>query len=319
MLDFNHILTTPGYDFQQFNATSTVTLRQWKTWQKPRGVKWVYIIGVGGGGGGSTGGRGGSVTGAGGGGGSSGGQSNLLIPASCIPDVLYIQCGIGGAGSTTTGATGVAGNNGLPTYVAIEPGTQTPQNTALLFANGGGGGGAEVTTGSPGGTAAAATIIVNMSLAGRGIYTLLDGHTGGIGAQRIGGTNPLAFPTGGTIVMGGAGGGAGGSTPSAGSAITAPTGALGTDFFPGIAGGTVAVTSTPATSGVNGIIARNYLMNYGGTGGGGSSATGGGVAGNGGNGAPGCGGGGAGGINSVNTTAVTSGAGGDGFVYIISW
>ena len=62
MLDFNHVLATPGYDLQEFYGQSGTTLLQWQTWRKPRGVNWVYMIGVGGGGGGSTGGRGAFAT-----------------------------------------------------------------------------------------------------------------------------------------------------------------------------------------------------------------------------------------------------------------
>jgi len=322
MLDFNDILATPGYNLQQFYGTSGTTLLQWQTWRKPRGVSWVYMIGVGGGGGGSTGGRGASTTGGGGGGGGSGGQSTVLIPAQFLPDVLYVQTGFGGAGLTIigSGGTGVAGNNGTPTYVALEPSTTLTSAVTLLVANGGSAGGAEASTGSPGGTGGTLATVGVMPLAGRGKYTLLAGQTGGTGGQRAG-TAPtaLAYPTTGLIVTGGQGGGAGGTTPTAGAGFAVVTNSLGQDFYPAISAGAVASGSTPAGRGSSGVIVRKNLLFTGGTGGGGSSSTTGGAAAGSGVGAPGCGGGGAGAINSVNTTQVTSGDGGPGFVIIISW
>jgi hypothetical protein len=327
MLDFNHILSTPGYDLQQFIGTASATLgtgsggQQLQTWRKPRGVNWVYIIGVGGGGGGSTGGRGGSTTAGGGGGGGSGGQTTVLIPASMIPDTLYILCGAGGAGSTVSGAaTGVVGNNGIPTYVLVEPDTTLTINTTLLLTNGGSAGGVEATGGSVGGVGGTLAAINNMPLAGRGTFNFFAGQTGGTGGSRAGvAPTAIALPQTGLLVSGGQGGGGGGTTPTAGVGFTNSTGALGQDFFPNTVAGAVASGATPATAGSPGFISKNFLMNYGGSGGGGSNATTGGNAANGGDAAPGCGGGGAGAINLTNTTAVTSGAGGAGFVYIISW
>lgn len=127
----------------------------------------------------------------------------------------------------------------------------------------------------------------------------------------------IVNPTTGLLVSGGQGGGAGGTTPTAGAGFTTVTGSLGQEFFTPLAAGAVASGATPATSGVDGFISKNYLMFSGGTGGGGSHATAGGIAAKGGNGSYGCGGGGAGAINSVNTTQPASGAGGPGFVITI--
>ena len=322
MLDFNHVLSTPGYDFQQFIGTSSATIgtgsggQQLQTWRKPRGVKWVYIIGVGGGGSGSVGGRA-AATAGGGGGGGSGGQTTLLIPASMIPDVLYILAGQGG---TSVNTVALAGTAGTPTYVLIEPDTTLTVNMTLLLANGGAAGGAEATGGSPGGAGGTLATIAGMPLAGRGTYNFFVGQTGGTGGTRAGviGT-AIALPQTGLLVSGGQGGGAGGTTPTAGVAFSVNTGALGQDFFPNTTAGAVASGATPATAGSPGFISKNFLMNYGGSGGGGSSATAGGIAGAGGNGAPGCGGGGAGAGNSVSSTVARAGDGGDGFVYIISF
>ena len=51
MLDFNDVLATPNADIQYFEGSSITTLIQWQTWKKPRGARWVYMLGVGGGGG----------------------------------------------------------------------------------------------------------------------------------------------------------------------------------------------------------------------------------------------------------------------------
>ena len=320
MLDFNHVLSTPGYDFQQFVGTSSATIgtgaggQQLQTWRKPRGVNWVYIIGVGGGGSGSVGGRS-AATGGGGGGGGSGGQTNLLIPASMIPDVLYILAGQGGISGTTVALAGTAGT---PTYVLIEPDTTLTVNMTLLLANGGAAGGAEATGGSPGGAGGTLATIAGMPLAGRGTFNFFVGQTGGTGGTRAGvAPIAIALPTTGILVSGGQGGGAAPAT--AGAGFAAVTGALGQDFFIPIPAGVAAVGVNPATAGSPGFISKNFLMNYGGSGGGGSSATTGGNAGAGGDAAPGCGGGGAGASNTTNATVAPAGAGGPGFVYIISW
>jgi hypothetical protein len=319
MLDFNHILSTPGYNFQQFYGDATTTLLQWKTWSKPRGVNWVYIIAVGGGGGGSTGGRAASTTGGGGGGGGSGGQTTLLIPATFLPDTLYIQTGAGGAASTTGAASG---NAGIATYVTIEPSTTITANMTLLLANGGSAGGAEATTGSPGGNGGVLATIAGMPLAGRGSYNFFAGQVGTAGGSRAGvPAGTFIIPANGLLVQSGAGGGGGGTTPTSGAIVNTITGALGQDFYPTVSSnsGLVASGSTPATAGYDGFMVTKNLFFFGGMGGGGSSSTTGGIAGRGGNGSYGCGGGGAGAINSVNTTQPSSGAGGPGFVYIISW
>ena len=317
MLDFSHVVSTPGADIQTFYGHVSTTLRQWHTWRKPRGVKFIYMIGVGGGGGGSTGVNN-AVTSGGGAGGGSGAQSAVMIPAFLVPDVLYIQCGSGGAGATTSGA---AGGVGLITYVSIEPDTTLSANSTLLFANPGAGGG--IATSTTGGTASGAgtvATIANMPLAGRGFYSFFVGSAGTSGgASTPAAGNIQAVPTTGLMVTGGTGGGGSGTTGAAGGLFNTITGTLGQDFFPGTAGGIAAAGATPAGVGVSGFTTRNFIMNYGGTGGGGATTTAGGIAGRGGDGAPGCGGGGGGGMNTTNTTIAKGGDGGPGFVLIASW
>src|SRR5574343_1466651 len=85
---------------------STTTTNGWVTWSRPNGISWIYAMIIASGGGGGKG-AGGAATVASGGGGS-GGMSRLLIPAWCLPDLLYIRPGTGGAGSTTS-ANGTIG------------------------------------------------------------------------------------------------------------------------------------------------------------------------------------------------------------------
>ena len=319
MLDFNDILSTPGYNIQQFYSEAGTTLLQWQTWRKPRGVSSVYMIGVGGAGGGATG-RVSQTTSGGGGGGGSGAQTTVMIPAQLVPDTLYVQAGFGGAGAT---AAATAGSNGLPTYVAIEPSTTLTANMTVLLANAGQGGGNGGGAGGTAGVAGTVATVANMCLAGRGVYNFLIGQAGTAGGTvtPVAGTN-LTVPATGLMVTGGAGGGGcSAAAGAAGGSITAITGVLGTDFYPlPISGGTAASGATPATAGAPGFVSRNFLFNFGGAGGGACSATNAaGIAGAGGNGAPGSGGGGAGAPNSVVTTVARGGNGGGGFVYIISW
>ena len=284
---------------------------QWQTWRKPRGVKNVYMIGVGGGASGAVGVNT-VAAGTGGEGGPSGGQTCVWIPAFFVPDVMYIQCGAGGRHPATL-VSGQGPQGGGPTYVAIEPSSTLTANVTVLLANGGQANGL-------GGTVAPPT---GMPLAGRGNYTFFVGQTGAAGgATQVSGTS-VAYPVTGLMVMAGAGGG--GQTDSVGGVgggYTVPAGVPTNDFFlPTQTGGIAAAGATPAGAGRDGIIVRNFIMNYGGQGGGGASSTAGGQAGAGGNGAPGSGGGGSGG--STNTaganTLARPGNGGDGFVIIMSW
>ena len=313
MLDFNHILSTPGIDVQYFTGQSTATLTQWQTWRKPRGVKNVYMIGVGGGSSGAVGANT-AATNAGGAGGGSGGQTCVWIPAMFIPDVLYIQCGAGGQQPAVlvSAATQVGG---IPTYITIEPSSTLTANMTVLLANGGVSG---ATTGG------AVATIAGMPLAARGSYTFFAGQGGAAGgAAGAGAGTSVGYPTTGLMVTSGAGGGGGGSaTGGNGGGYTVPAGTPINDFFlPTQTGGTAASGATPATAGRSGMIVRNFIMNYGGQGGGGASNTSGGVAGAGGEGAPGSGGGGSGGSTTVAgaDTLARPGDGGDGFVIVMSW
>jgi len=318
MLDFNNILATPGADIQYFSGPATTTLLQWQVWKKPRGARWIHLLGVGGGGGGGTG-INTTTTSGGGAGGSSGGQTTVMIPAMFVPDTLYIQAGAGGAGVTTSGGLGTAGTI---TYVCIEPYSTIGPAGTLLLAQGGTSTtvAATSTTGGTVPTPSAANIN-GMCLAGRGFYTLLAGQVGAAGANAGATGANITPPTTGLMVTGGGGaGGTNGSGAPAGS-IIAITGTLGTDFFPlPISGGTQNGTgsSVPSGAGQSGFASRNFLFNFGGAAGGGATDTAGGTAGAGGDGAPGSGGGGGGGMTTTNPTIAKGGNGGAGFVYIIT-
>ena len=311
MLDFNHILNNPNIDVQTFIGTAKITVGQFgvsisefKTWRKPRGARFVYMIGVGGGSSGGCGLNTSSISGGGAGGGS-GAQSNLLIPAMFLPDVLYIQAGLGGSQPATlvSGAVGVAGT---PTYVVLEQGNVLAAELTVLFANGGNVTNAAITSsGGSSGTAAAAATIANMPLAGRGLYQFFAGQlgtTGGSSSPTPGGAQ--TYPTTGLMVQGGQGGvGYTNVTSTSNNGITSA--GFG-DNFPSIPGATTADSGI----GSGGTMIKPFQYT-GGLGGIARQA--------GGNGAPGCGGGGAGGSSTSLPTLARPGDGGPGFVYIFSW
>ena len=319
MLDFNHILTGPNIDVQTFigqaQTTAGAATGEWKTWRKPRGARFVYMIAVGGGASGGVALNSGTTSGGGPGGGS-GAQSTLFIPAMFLPDVLYIQAGLGGAqpAALVSAALGVAGTI---TYVALEPwNTLSAQLTVLFASPGTATTTATTTTGGTGGTAAVIATIANMPLAGRGAYQFFAGQAGTAGGTNANPGVAQTYPTTGLMVQGGAGGGGNnGATGSSGGLIALA--GFG-DNFPQIPGGVAASGATPAGAGAGGTMLKTFQYTGGG-GGGGASATAGGVAGAGGPGGPGCGGGGAGGSNTTVTTLARPGPGGPGFVYIYTW
>jgi hypothetical protein len=293
---------TPG-------ATVWNAVTQWQTWRKPRGVKNVFMIGVGGGSSGAVGANT-AASNAGGAGGGSGAQTNVWLPAMFLPDILYIQCGTGGQQPSTLVSAALQVGGGT-TIVSIEPSYILGAQLIVLEALGGTGGGT---------VAGAAVTINNMPLAGRGFYSFYAGQAGTAGGATQTAGTAVAFPVTGIMVMGGAGGGGSGAAPGAGGGQTQPANYFGSDYYtPTTTGGAAAAGATPARPGNPGLVVPFYLMNYGGAGGGGASTTAGGLAGAGGNGAPGSGGGGSGGAGTVNTTLGRPGNGGAGFVIIVSW
>lgn len=318
MLDFSHVVSNPGVDIQSFFGVSTnyatVAGNQatdWRVWTKPRGVNWVYMIGVGGGSSGTTGTfTGASAASAGGAGGGSGAQSTLLIPAMFVPNELFISTGSGGRVTlVTSGSSGQAGGTTMITVEPIAGATSGATNLFFLVANGG--------TASSGGTATAMS--GNFPLAGRGWSQNIAGQNGGAaGGSQNGAGGSITLPTTGLMVTGGGGSGGKDVTGAGGGAGGAITGVGFLGTFPTHAGGAAAASGTNAGNGINGRMITPF-MHYGGSGGGSGAfaATGNGSTGStGGNGGPGCGGGASG---PGYTTTGLPGWGGDGFVHIISW
>lgn len=320
MLDFFHILDNPRADIQRFWGASAGGTSDWVTWRKPRGVNWVYMLAVGGG---ASGGCGinTATTSGGGAGGGPGGMGTIILPARFVPDICYVQCGIGGKQPAVlvSGATNVAGT---ASFVGWEASSASALN---VIARGPPGAiGTAAATATTGGTATttSANAIGNTPLAGRGVYSLFASGAGFAGGTNAAAGTNLSTPTTGLFCTGGAGGGGSptGATASAGGGIAAI--GLGRNIVPTISGGTAANGATPAGAGQDGFFSMSYPFGYffGGLGGGGAAGTNAaGVAGRGGNGAPGCGGGGAGGSNTTATTLARPGDGGDGFVWIVSW
>jgi hypothetical protein len=138
-----------------FNITDTSENNQvffsnggiWQIWSKPNNVKFIHFYMLGGGGGGG-GGRATSVTSrTGGGGGGSSSISSGIFFANLLPDILYIQVGIGGSGGTST----LNGSSGTVSYVSIQPNTTT-SNVVLVSGKAGDGGGQSAGTAGIAGT-----------------------------------------------------------------------------------------------------------------------------------------------------------------------
>ena len=320
MLDVLHIADTQSYDVKTYLGNGltagTTGLRDWVQWTKPRGIKFIYMLGLGGGGSGGGNDTATSAAGGGGGGGS-GAQTCIVLPEMFIPDVLYIQAGAGGKGLELTSA----GLPGSDTFIAIEPyDTYTP-NLTLLRAHGGGGGGFGTgAAGGTGGTGGAASTIDDMPLC-RGRFTSIAGQAGANGGapgSGVGGS--ITFPTTGLMVTGGAGGGGNGVGGSGGSggSVNRPTGPLGETYFRSVIGGTGAAGSNEGTQGGNGYSSNFEIINVGGGGGGGGASGGNRLAGIGGDAAPGAGGGGTGGGGPSNPV-IKGGEGGPGYVMILCW
>lgn len=229
MNGFQHL---PSQQDQRFWVyTGNKVANGYQTWSKPPGISFISIITIGGGGGGS-----GAaiwqdgVQVRGGGGGGAAAMTPIFLPAYLVPDILYINVGLGGAGgaaSTTTTAN--AGLNGGATYVGYYP-VQSAGYT-LCVANGGNGG----TAAGIGGSAPSVVTSTSMPLSQIGLRNY---QTNGGGSS--GGVPTANSITGGWRHTGGSGGGGkaaastfglGGSVQAAGEygvrVIAAP--AAGTD------------------------------------------------------------------------------------------
>ena len=274
-----------------------------RTWNKPLGCSMVFILALGPGGGGGGGFAAATSTARGGsGGGGSGALATLLIPAFCLPDVLYVKIGAGGLGGNS-GATGSAGGTTFVYTASDQP--------FALFQVGVGAGGAVGTAAAAGsGGFGAASNVNTHYMARSGIYTTFAGLQGGSGGIITGtaGSDASILAANGSPTTGGGGGGSIGTanTPFAGGGTT-------TTLFPALPGG-----ASAGGAGIGGYnrgmhldvqtLRRDVFLSSGGSGGGSSTTTGG----RGGDGGYG-GGGGAGGSG---VTGGVGGKGGDGVILI---
>lgn len=295
-------LSNPYLNNQIFTAATT----QWQTWIKPDKAKMVYIFCIGGGGGGGGGRTSASNSGCGGGGGASSGIVVATYQASLLPDILYLQVGIGGTG----GIANSVGTAGTISSISYRPDT-TAINLLLqssATAPGGGGTGSSTIPGT-GGTVATAwdfTTKINGSL---GLVTSSAGQAGASGTSSGGSViniTPAFSVTGG----GGGGSNTAGAGGFNGGSIT------GTGFLNTISSGVINATDTSihGNNGYSTLVINNLPDFFTGGAGGGPGTTVGRAGGKGGNGAYGSGGGG--GASAYSGTGGTGGNGGDGLIII---
>ena len=289
------------------------------TWNKPPTCQFVHFLILGGGGGGGGGQGGGTATArrGGGSGGSSGGIT-ALVPASYLPDVLYVQVGNGGS-SGIGGTTNSNGGSAALSYVMVVPDTgKTASNVLYQSGSAAAGGGASGLNGGTAGTAGSVWTPTGNIFSEFSLVYVFPGQVGVLGQTTV--TTPLPVTLSGITSAGGAGAGMNGGSALIGGAVIAggniPT------MIGGPAGGS-ATSTTPGGNGSGGYMTFNPnsvgystepLVFLGGAGGGSSD---GGVGGAGGNGAYGCGGGGGG--AAITNSGGNGGRGGDGIVIITYW
>jgi len=283
------------------NSQAFFATNNWQTWQKPRGCKMVhlFVLGSGGGGaGGQTAALG--TTRYGGGGGSSGGVMQMLVPATYIPDTLYVFVARGGVGGNPLGN----GAGGGISYLNIAPITNQGN---FFIANYGGG-----AVGSGGGGIATVNYIQSTLYRFLGIIDtsntltpFTNGANGGSAAVGLDITMNAPWT-----------GGAGGGGCNTSNNSFAGGNILSSGFTSNIVGG-----QNPGDNGQNGFYSLNlqgfssskYPFFF--TGGAGGAGNGSGIGGKGGDGGFGCGGGGGGG----GVTGGRGGNGGDALIIITCW
>lgn len=264
-----------------FYAAGTI----WQPYSVPAGVTMLHMVAVGSGG---QGGAGHSAAAAsargGGGGGGSGAITRISIPASFLPQTIWVLVG-----------NPVSGNS----YVAVQP-NNTVANTIIMANPGGNGGnGTGAAVGAAGSGGAATALASRGPYASLGLYETIAGQAGVAGGAIAGAVGTaLVYGAAGIFVSGGASGAGTTSADFAGGAIT------GSGLVPTIPGGLAG--SNAGNPGFQLWLPPTFT----GGSGGGSSNTGNGGAG--GIPGPGCGGGGGGGGVAGGAGA----AGGPGFVAI---
>lgn len=293
MLDLSHIPNSQQ-DVRIFHANGSA----WQMWQKPRKCNYVWIMCVGGAGGGGGGSNLSNFIWVSGGG--SGAVTRALYNAQQLPDILYVQVGLGGGGGIPGISTqGGPGSSGTRSAVSLQP-VFAAQNHVAISGNAAATGG-NYTPGSVGETASAQATATFYSLS-----NFIS--TAGVGSSNPGNGTGFANITPFTSQI--TTPGAGATTITAGNKDGASI--LATSITPIISGG-LGSASGNAENGANGITSYKPFYSLGGAGGGTSSA---GIGGNGGNGGIGSGGGGGG---SGSSGGGTGGKGGDGLVIIISF
>lgn len=276
----------------------------WNSFTIPTNCSYVSIIAIGGGGSGGRGQSGALATvRAGGGGGGSGGVTTAVFPRTILPDTIYIKPG--GGGYRAQISPGIAGSDGIASYVAIYP--NTSPTFVLVRANGGTRGGDGTTlagTAGVGGAAITSSNCVLISLASA--FTSVAGGSGSAGGTTGQPTAVTVLTSGPVVTTGGAGGG-----PATSGNASSPGGSINTGSIiptlPGYNG------SAGGRDGFNGLTFFDpILIACGGVGGGGFSGS---TAFNGGDGGMGSGGGGGGG----GATGGSGGHGGGGAVILRWW
>lgn len=312
---FFHLPPTFRGDVQIYDNPGLVGAPSYQLWQKPRNASMVFMVCIAGGGGGGGGfSRGTGTAGGGGGGGACSGIQKFHTFAAMLPDVLYVQVGVGGIG----GAAGSAGTNGTNSYVTTSSRIVAPTLPNIICYSGvnAPGGGQPGLVGAGGTAGAVPTIAVIQPWHVLGDSSQTVGLIGSVGGAQTGaaGTSVTAWAA--IPFSPGAGGGGSTGADFAGGAITATAnldlGAAG--FVPNSAGGIALGGTAGAGVNVNGSAGFSQwepFLQSGGAGGGTSDV---GQAGNGGRGGIGCGGGGGG----AGTTAGRGGNGGNGLVVIVS-
>ena len=278
----------------------------WQTWRKPRNCSYVWMMCIGGGGGGAgvvyagnTSGT--TITSAGTCGGGAGAVTRALYNASLIPDLVYVQVGLGGAGGIpNANTTLVNGGSGTRSFISSAPITSV---TNVFCCSGSvGAGGGQYAAGGAGETVATTGVAGIISMA---TWSSTVGQAGALGGSSAGANiTPLTSQ----ITSGGAGGGGLNlSVPTSGGSIT--TTSISSQIL-GSAGNPSVIASCGTTS-------FKPFFSLGGAGGGGGFFAN--IAG-GGNGGIGSGGGGSGILQNGGSSFIgtTGGNGGDGIVFIIT-
>ena len=290
-----------------FYAAGSTT---WQVWNKPKNSRFIMISCIGGAGGGGGGQSGAGTNRTGGGGGGASPHIKGIFPSIFVPDILYINVGIGGSGGTANNS----GGTGSISYVSASP---SFDNFSVLMQSSSTtpSGGLSNGTGGGSGNPNVSSLILGQLSVFEFPGLVRSGAAGGASSGGTGTNASIDY-----ALCPGAGGGGASSTGVCGSGGNVLTLQTNTQY-PIISGGTASGT-TKGGDGTKIMMPNNsgYITAlaslYGGAGGGGNgTAAGTNIGGDGGDGYYGCGGGGGG----AGDTGGNGGKGGDGFVMIISY